>query len=199
MTQMEGWLAGGDLRSDGASNEVADLVCGQLDLLPELLASLESSDPVVRGRAADALEKVGRQEPDAIVPHVDRLIDTCLEDSVPMVRWHVAMLLGHLAIEAHLRPKIRAALLGLLDDESVFVASWAITSLCLVAFLDPGTTNGTVQAIGRLQGSASGALRTRARKALAALTDPGAELPQDWIKSERVRQMIGPSAGDSST
>jgi HEAT repeat protein len=198
MTQMEDWLAGGDLRSDGASNEVADLVRSQLDLLPELLGALESTDPVVRGRAADALEKVARHKPDAIVPHVDRLISFSLKDSVPMVRWHVAMLLGHLAVDARLRPRIQDALLPLLDDESVFVASWAVTSLCLVAYLDPGMTNDTVQAIGRVQGSASAALRTRARKALAALTDPGADLPADWIKSERVRKMIGPSVPDSS-
>ena len=31
MTQMEDWLAGGDLRSDGASSEVADFVRAQPD------------------------------------------------------------------------------------------------------------------------------------------------------------------------
>lgn len=198
MTQMEDWLAEGDLRSDGASADVADLVRGQLGLLPDLLAALESPDSVVRGRAADALEKVARHEIDAVIPYVDRLINCCLEDSLPMVRWHMAMLLGYLAVEAGPRPRIRDALLGLLDDESVFVASWAITSLSLMAYLDPGTTDDTVEAISRLQGSASLALRTRARKALAALTDPGAKLPADWIKSERVRELIGSPRADSS-
>ncbi len=193
MSQMEDWLTGGDLRSDGASNEVADLVRGELDLLPDLLGACESPDPVVRGRAADALEKVGRTEPDAIAVYADLLIETFLRDDEPMVRWHAAMLLGHLATDASLRPRIERALLGLLGDESVFVASWAITSLCLVAYLDPSTAEVIVQAIGPLQESNSVALRTRARDAMAALTDPAGRIPPYWIKSEHVRQQINPS------
>lgn len=196
MTQMEHWLAGGDLRSDGASNEVADLVRNQLDLLPDLLSALDAPDPVVRGRAADALEKVGRSEQDSITQHIDRLIQVNLKDDVPMVRWHVAMLLGHLAIDPSQRPRIKDALLALLDDPSVFVASWAIASLCVVAYLDPSTTEDIVEAIGTLHESASPALRTRARSALAALTDPAGEIPIGWIKSERVRREIYPSGSE---
>jgi HEAT repeat protein len=187
---MEGWLAGGDLRSDGASNQVADLVLSQPDLVLDLLDACQSSDPVVRGRAADALEKVGRTRPNRIVPFSGTLIETLLADDVPMVRWHVAMLLGHLTTEATLRPRIRQALLGLLDDRSVLVASWAITSLCLVAYLDPSTTDEIVQAIGPLQHADSPALRTRAQTALSALTKPGGMIPPEWIKSERVRNQI---------
>jgi HEAT repeat protein len=193
-SQMEDWLAGGDLRSDGASNEVADLVRDRLDLLPDLLQALRSSDPVVRGRAADALEKVARVRQEAIVPHVKELIETGLHDDVPMVRWHIAMLLGHLSGIPSLRPQLLTPLLDLLQDESVFVASWAITSLCLIAYLDPGTTSEIVPAIGRLQHSPSVALRTRARKALAALTDPRATIPPNWIKSESVKSLVLPSS-----
>lgn len=137
MSQREDWLAGGDLRSDGASSEVADLDCSQPDLLPDLLGACQSSDPIVRGGAADALEKVGRTKSEAIAPFIESLIDTLAADSVPMVRRHVAMLLGHLATDASLRPRIQQARHSLLGDESVFVACWAITSLCLVAYLDP--------------------------------------------------------------
>jgi HEAT repeat protein len=193
MSPIEEWLAGGDLRSDGASNEVAALVQSQLDLLPDLLGAFDSVDPVVRGRAADALEKVARHQPQAVRPHFDWLISTGLHDEVPMVRWHLAMLLGHLSTDGELRPKIQAALLELLHDESVFVVSWAITSLCLVAYLDPSAAGDIVQAIGRLQENPSVALRTRARKAVAGLTDPAARIPLDWIKSDRVRELIFPS------
>jgi HEAT repeat protein len=193
-SQMEDWLAGGDLRSDGASNDVADLVKSQTDLLPDLLACLEALDPVVRGRAADALEKVARDHPEVIQPRLDWLLGTCLRDDVPMVRWHLAMLLGHLSPDAQLRPKIREALFELLDDDSVFVASWAIASLCLVAYLDPGEAEDVVRAIGRLQTSPSAALRTRARKAVKGLTEPGASIPMEWVKSERVRARLFPSS-----
>ena len=152
----------------------------------------------MRGRAADALEKVGRTEQDAIAPYIDKLIDTHLEDDVPMVRWHMAMLLGHLVIDASHRARIKESLLDLLGDPSVFVASWAVTSLCLVAYLDPSTTDEIVRAIGPLKENSSVALRTRAGHALAALTDPAGKIPPDWIKSERLRQLIYPSKPDLS-
>jgi HEAT repeat protein len=192
MSQMEEWLTGGDLRSDGASNEVAALVKGQLDLLPDLLAALESDDPVVRGRAADALEKVARDHPHAVLPHLDFLIDLSLHADIPMVRWHLAMLLGHVSGDSAARRRIRPALLRLLDDESVFVASWAIASLCLVAYLDPTTAEECVQAIGHLQDSPSIALRTRARKAVQGLTAPGARIPAEWVKSPSVKTLVFP-------
>ena len=61
MNQLLEWLSGGDLRSDGIPSEVADLVLEQLHLIPDLLEGLEKSEDVIRGRTADALEKVARE------------------------------------------------------------------------------------------------------------------------------------------
>lgn len=56
-------LALGDLRSDGFANEVVRIVSENLELRPALMEALASGDPVVRGHAADALEKLARQHP----------------------------------------------------------------------------------------------------------------------------------------
>src|SRR5271155_4223187 len=56
-------LEGGDRRSIGRSDEVARLVSKNLALLPQLVAGLWSEHPVVRMRAADALEQVTRAHP----------------------------------------------------------------------------------------------------------------------------------------
>jgi hypothetical protein len=55
------WLKGGTLRSDGAADQVADAVLIELVLFEDLLEGLKSEDDVVRGRTADAIEKVARK------------------------------------------------------------------------------------------------------------------------------------------
>lgn len=54
-------LKGGTLRSDGTADQVADAVLIELVLFKDLLEGLKSEDDVVRGRTADAMEKVARK------------------------------------------------------------------------------------------------------------------------------------------
>ena len=63
MNEILQWLAGGDLRSDGMANEAAEVILENPELIEELFEGLSSADEVVRGRTADALEKVGRTKP----------------------------------------------------------------------------------------------------------------------------------------
>lgn len=186
MAQMENWLSGGDLRSDGASDEVTRVIIQNPVLLPDLVACLDAEDAVVRGRAADAIEKVGRVLPDAVLPHLDRIVTALAEDEVPMVRWHLAMVLGHLVMYEDQADLIETALLERLDDESVFVVSWAIVSLCILAFQYPDRLPEITSAIVPFERSSSAALRSRARKAMAALTEPRTSLPPGWVKSEHL-------------
>ena len=82
---------------------------------------------------------------------------------------------------------MQAALLDLLEDGSAFTRSWAITSLCILARRDPGKHAHIFKRIAHLEADPSTAVRTRARKALAALAQPGARLPQGWIKSRHLQ------------
>jgi len=54
-------LTGGDRRSIGRTGEVVAAVLGEPSLFGVLLSGLWSSDPLVRMRAADALEKITRK------------------------------------------------------------------------------------------------------------------------------------------
>jgi HEAT repeat protein len=184
------WLGGGDLRSDGHANEVASFVEGHPEALEDLLAGLSDSSDVIRGRVADALEKVGRHHPDWVVPYLDSLIKTAGADPLPMVRWHLAMLLGHLAVYRDQVQAITGILQELLRDPSAFVRSWAVTSLCTIGRLYPERANGLLGDVAALHGDPSAAVRHRANRALRLLLDPSLPVPAGGIKSSRVNARL---------
>jgi HEAT repeat protein len=176
------WLAAGDLRSDGLAPQVAALVDENPVLLPDLLDALANGSDIARGHAADALERVSRLHPAWISSYLDQLLSQATGDPVPMVRWHLAMLLGNLGIGGFYDQRLTRTLLVLLDDRSNFVKSWAISSLCLVGRQVPESRSLILESIAPLQQDASIAVRHRAQKAVGLLMNPGWEPPAGWNK-----------------
>jgi HEAT repeat protein len=183
------WLSGGDLRSDGMANEVAEVVLKNPDLLDEVIMGLEDSDDVIRGRTADALEKIARVKPDLLVEHLPRLLQVITEDPIPMVKMHLAMIMGHLAIYQEHVESLTECLFNLLEDESVFARSWAIVSLCIFARKYPHLQSQIVGSVAAYSQDHSIAIRTKVRKALELLTNEGAPFPKGWIKSEHLKEL----------
>ena len=190
MSQILEWLSGGDLRSDGLADEVATAVLKSPELFDDLYAGLSEPDDVIRGRTADALEKISRQRPDLIVDHLPELVSLSSSDQVPMVKMHLGMIFGHLALYEQHIDTLRSALFELLDDESVFAKSWAIVSLCIIGRIYPPESQRIVNRISQLQGDSSVAIRSRAGKALNILTNPSASFPKGWIKSEQLKAIL---------
>jgi len=89
-------LAGGTLLSDGDANAVADDVLQTPTLFPCLFEGLRSPNNVIRARTAHALERISRSRPDLLTSHLPTILSYAT-DPVPMVKWHVAMMLGTLA------------------------------------------------------------------------------------------------------
>jgi hypothetical protein len=183
MSTIKGWLAGGDLRSDGAADQVVDMVLSDLKLLPEIIDGLDDARDEVRGRSADVLEKVGRHHPAALSPYLTTLIGVMHEDPVPMVRWHLAMLVGHLLATEVDREAIFQALIARLEDDSVFTISWAIVSLCILARCDPTYAQLTADHIRLLRTHQSRAVQVKVRHAMPLVTNPQSSFPKGWIKS----------------
>jgi HEAT repeat protein len=179
-------LSQGDLRSDGLANEVARLVCEHPDLLPDLMEALDSPDSSVRGHAADALEKVSRSYPREVTVFLPRIIRAARNDSVAMVRWHLAMVLGHLSISSEIISRVKETLLSLLEDGSPFVRSWAIASLCIIAKNSPEHAASITRRIAHLTGDSSASVAKRAQIALRVLSNPDTPLPMTWVKSAHV-------------
>lgn len=187
LNQVLTWLSGGDLRSDGMANEVAQFVLSTPESFPDLYAGLSEKDDVVRGRAADAIEKVARSRPDLLLDHLPGLISLVGQESVPMVNMHLAMIFGHLAVYPDLVERLMPPLIVLLDDESAFARSWAIVSLCIIGRCYPRECQAIVDLLVPLGRDKSVAIRSKVRNALKLLTDPNARFPKGWIKSEHLQ------------
>jgi HEAT repeat protein len=181
---MPRWLAEGGLNSDGRAPQVASLVLRNPALLDELLRALEDKDPRVRGHAADALERVAREKSEWLGAHLPTFLRRAPRDPIPMVRWHLAMILGYLALDEDRVDRILPCLLSLLTDSSPFVRSWAISSLCLVARKHPRRQARIVRRLVSLRRDASKAVRVRSQKAALVLTGD-LPVPDSWIKLRR--------------
>jgi hypothetical protein len=185
-SQITEWLAGGDLRSDGLANEAANFVLLNPELIGELFLGLDDSDEVIRGRTADALEKVARSRPDLLIDRLDELISVAREDRVPMVGWHLAMIFGHLAGDGEAVESFTPVLLEMLQRQSVFIKSWAIVSLCIVGRLYPRWNHRILDQVSPLQTDPSIAIRSKVGKAIQLLTNPEAPFPKGWVKSTQI-------------
>jgi hypothetical protein len=173
------------------SNEAADFVLKNPELFDELFEGLSVSDDVVRGRTADALEKVSRVKPDLLIGRLPKLIQVAEEDHVPMVKMHLAMIFGHLAMYEERLSDLISTLLNLLDDRSVFTRSWAVVSLCIIGRKYPHERTQILARIAPIQRDQSIAMRTKARKAIDLLANNHLPFPKGWIKSEHLQELAG--------
>ena len=89
-------LAGGDRRSIGRANEVAALaLAGTLDF-GAVCAAMFDEDPVVRMRAADAVEKVSVERPAWPRVFKAEFLAGLPDFRLPEMRWHAAQILPRL-------------------------------------------------------------------------------------------------------
>lgn len=89
-------LESGDRRSVRRAAEVAELVKADPARVGALIAGMEGDDPVVRMRAADALEKATRERPELLAGYEERL-EAYLNHKSRIVRVHALEALTALA------------------------------------------------------------------------------------------------------
>jgi HEAT repeat protein len=180
------WLSEGDLTTDGRANQVAELVGSSPHLFPDLIEALSFPEAAVRGHAADALEKIARSHPEWVLEYLPALRRAAIADPVAMVRWHLAMVFGHLAGFSETQGPSCRTLERLLHDRSATVRSWALTSLCIIGRLSPNRSPRITREISALTRDPSAAVRKRAGRAVETLTNPGLPFPKGWAKGKMV-------------
>lgn len=92
-------LGGGDLRSIGNANLVADEIKNQSEF-DALFQYLHDNERLVVMRAADAIEKVTLVHPEYLNPHKSDIIKLCSSANDIEFKWHLALLLSRLSLSA---------------------------------------------------------------------------------------------------
>jgi hypothetical protein len=90
-------LSGGDRRSIGNADGVAATIADDPRLLEACVRAMSDDDPVVRMRAADAVEKASRSRPALLAAHQAALLGSIADIDQHEVRWHLLQLMPRLA------------------------------------------------------------------------------------------------------
>jgi hypothetical protein len=162
-------LRGGDLRSIGAADEVAALAVQEAALFEDLVAGLDASDPVLRMRCADALEKASRTCPDRLQPHAGRLRALLAPDQPKEILWHTLQMLSRVQWRAREVPGLLLAVEACLASSSSIVRTCAMQSLVDLARSFPEHRGRVEPLIRELSRSGTPAMRSRGVRLLQRL------------------------------
>ena len=162
---------GGKSNSLGRAAEVVQTVLADQSRLEELYDCMSENDAWVRMRAADALEKICRVNPDWLEPYIDRLLNDYSENSQPSIQWHMAQIFEQVNLTPEQEQKIITWMTTRLEDPSVDWIVAANTMDTLVAFNKKGLVPlpETIRLIDRQLTHHSNSVVKRATKILAAL------------------------------
>jgi hypothetical protein len=159
-------LKGGDRRSIGKSGEAVRDVSRNPVLFADLFEGLFDVNPLVRMRAADAVEKITRERPELLQPWKRPLLETVSTLQEKEVRWHVAQMLPRLRLTSGEHEAAVQILMGYLADGSSIVRTFSMQALADLAMRDELLLAKVVPLIERLTQSGTPAMRSRGRKLL---------------------------------
>lgn len=162
-------LTGGDRRSMGQSLEVAADVLANPLLFPKLFIGMSDPDPIVRMRAADAVEKVTVHNPRLLKPLRKKLLALASAIDQQEVRWHSALLFSRVEWSRPERVKIVAILQSYLTDKSSIVRTSAMQALGDIAVVDKKLRTSITKQLTQLTELGTPAMKTRGKRILDAL------------------------------
>ena len=162
-------LSGGDRRSVGESNRVVSLIFENPELIGVLFQGLETSDPVLRMRCADVIEKVTAKLPGLLVPHKKSILQRLAKIEQQEVRWHVAPMLARLPLTETEENTVVNLLLSYTHDRSSIVKTMSMQALVDIALRSHRLAPGIKQHIEELSVIGTAAMKARSKKLLLSL------------------------------
>ncbi len=169
MTDILKKLEGGDRRSIGQVAKVVDEVNGQPALFETVFKAMLVDDPIVRMRAADAVEKITTNQPHYLQPYKDMLINQVAKVNQQEVRWHVAQILPRLSLNRRERETVVEILFGYLQDKSKIVKTFSLQALADFAQEDGSLRLRVVEVLEEMVQKGSPAVINRGKKLLTKL------------------------------
>ena len=162
-------LQGGNRRTIGRADHVAAAVAKNPKLFPKLIAGLLSADPLIRMRAADASEKVTRKNPGLLTPYKKELLGLMTEATEQELRWHLAVMVPRLPLNAAERRLAISSLNSYLEDRSSIVKTFALQGLADLAQNDSSIRPGVLETLREATRNGTPAMNARSRKLLLRL------------------------------
>jgi hypothetical protein len=159
-------LGGGDRRSIGNANRVVAEVKGGPALFSQLIEGLFNDDPLIRMRAADAVEKISVAKPALLRPYKKLLIDCAATSEQKEIRWHMAQICPRLVLNAAERRTLMAIMLGYVNDPSRIVKTFAMQAMVDLAVKDKSLLPTVMRHVKELMIAGSPAMRSRGRQLL---------------------------------
>jgi hypothetical protein len=167
--QIRSLLRHGDRRTVGKVAEVVHAVLQDPKLTSSLIECAFDKDAAVRMRAADALEKVSRKRIDELQPYTAALLGLFEETEQQELRWHLAVLLPRLRLNANERRRTSQALARCIDAKSSIVRTFALQGLADLTVQEPSLIPLTVDLLMSAERSGTPAMKARSRKLLHKL------------------------------
>lgn len=141
-------------------------------LFPKLIAGLWAEDPLIRMRAADAAEKVTRTNPELLWPYKKELLGLMADAKQQELRWHLAVIVPRLALNAKERQRVISLLNSYLEDRSSIVRTFALQGLADLAHDDPAIRVTVIEILREAARNGTPAMKSRSRKLLPRLNAP---------------------------
>jgi oligoendopeptidase F len=166
-------LRGGDLRSIGRANEVVGDIEKNVSLFETVSRGLYDSDPIVRMRSADVIEKVTQNKPELLSNHTSEVISILTTAKQQEVCWHMAQIAPRLPYSPNEENEIIKALKRYLTHKSKIVRVSAMESLANIAERNRSILNEVMEIIKMQEATGSPAIQVRGRKLLKRLNVKG--------------------------
>ncbi len=120
-------------------------------------------------RAADATEKVTREHPEFLRPYKQKLLGLMSEAREQELRWHLAVMIPRLLLNARERQIAISSLNRYLDDRSSIVKTFALQGLADLAQNEPRILPRVVEILREATRNGTPAMKARSRKLLTRL------------------------------
>jgi hypothetical protein len=162
-------LAGGDRRSIGRADRVAEQILKTPALFEDVVRGFTHVDPVIRMRCADVVEKVSVVHPEWLEPHKRRLLSFASTVQEKEVRWHMAQMLPRLKLSPSERRRVAALLFNYLEDASQIVKTFSMQALFEISESDARLRARVIPILRGAVRNGSPAAQSRAKKLLTAI------------------------------
>ncbi len=162
-------LQGTDRRSIGKANQVVAAVLKNPRAFDAVFNAMLSDDPVVRMRAADAVEKITATHPDWLRPYKRTLLTRVARIEQQEVRWHVAQMIPRLSLTPRERARAIEILETYFSDQSGIVKTFAMQALADLVTQDENLRESVVARLTELTRDGTPAMKSRGVKLLKNL------------------------------